>query len=78
MELEKQSIGMLQTETKNGMQFTLAQDLKKVEEELKFKGIETFLPLVKTIRKWSDRKNCKRSDVQRICFCEHQFNKRKS
>ena len=57
MELEKQSIGMLQTETKKWYAiYTRSRFEKKVEEELKSKGIETFLPLVKTIRKWSDRK----------------------
>lgn len=29
---------------------------KKVDEQIKAKGIETFLPLILTIRKWSDRK----------------------
>jgi len=29
---------------------------KKVHEELKFKGIESFLPLQRKLRQWSDRK----------------------
>ena len=29
---------------------------KKVNEQIQAKGIETFLPLILTIRKWSDRK----------------------
>ncbi len=36
--------------------YTKPRAEKKAEEELIEKGIETFLPLQKTLKKWSDRK----------------------
>jgi transcription elongation factor/antiterminator RfaH len=36
--------------------YTKARHEKKVNERLKEKGIETFLPLIKTLRQWKDRK----------------------
>ena len=36
--------------------YVASRQEKKVDEALKQKGIESYLPLVKTLRQWSDRK----------------------
>ena len=36
--------------------YTRSRNEKKVAEELVFRGFEAYLPLIKTLRQWSDRK----------------------
>ena len=36
--------------------YTKSRQEKKVSEELQFNGIESYLPLVTTVKQWSDRK----------------------
>lgn len=49
--------------------YTTSRTEKKVEQRLKEKGIEVFLPIVEELRQWSDRKK----KVQKALFSGYVF-----
>lgn len=49
--------------------YTTSRTEKKVEQRLKEKGIEVFLPMVEELRQWSDRKK----KVQKALFSGYIF-----
>lgn len=49
--------------------YTTSRTEKKVEQRLKEKGIEVFLPMVEELRQWSDRKK----KVQKALFSGYVF-----